>query len=346
MASYDRLDWHLESAIEAGQPEEHAFTHIGLYLRWLIEHGLHDPAVIPPEHAAAVLAGEMTGSDLADVIDTKLGSFVMTPEGAAFSDACYDRYLATYEEAFAPEPSYGVPDDQASYDRIAPRIDALFADWVASGRPRPAKDVDDEPDGLTDGSVVELDREFSQEDLQTATRRIVDELGGFATLPDGTVIAGTAPPGWEEERQRAIHGRVDLESLIPPELTDPPMDVTSSTGTTYGSSLLNRALRRLGVKPKDVSVVDGMGRRGDATVTVSAYVVPGVGAAVLEAEFGTVVYKPGRGPWATTRLGGRDVWSSAGPEFTNVWWAADGLVWHLSTTGHISTLDEVVARVR
>lgn len=89
MTLYDKLDWHAGSAVENGQPEEHGFAHIGLYLRWLVLHDLHDRSFIPDDHAAAVAAGDMTGSHLADDIDTKLGSWVMTREGAGFSDACY-----------------------------------------------------------------------------------------------------------------------------------------------------------------------------------------------------------------------------------------------------------------
>ena len=69
---YDELDWHYDTAIEAGQPEENAFTHIGLYLAWLIRHDLHDPDLIPKQHSDALKRGEMTGSDLADDIDGKL----------------------------------------------------------------------------------------------------------------------------------------------------------------------------------------------------------------------------------------------------------------------------------
>jgi hypothetical protein len=29
MATYDRLDWHYDSAIAAGRPPENAFTHMG-----------------------------------------------------------------------------------------------------------------------------------------------------------------------------------------------------------------------------------------------------------------------------------------------------------------------------
>jgi hypothetical protein len=40
MATYDRLDWHFDSAIVAGHPPENAFTHIGFYLAWIIRHAL------------------------------------------------------------------------------------------------------------------------------------------------------------------------------------------------------------------------------------------------------------------------------------------------------------------
>lgn len=60
------LDWHYDSAVEAGQPPENAFTHIGFYLAWLIRHDLHDAKFFPGAHVAAVKSGEMTGSDLSD----------------------------------------------------------------------------------------------------------------------------------------------------------------------------------------------------------------------------------------------------------------------------------------
>ena len=47
MASYDKLDWHLDAAVAAGRLEENAFTHIGIYLAWLIRNNLHDPESFP-----------------------------------------------------------------------------------------------------------------------------------------------------------------------------------------------------------------------------------------------------------------------------------------------------------
>ena len=89
---------------------------------------------------AAVKAGEMTGSDLADDVDDRLASDMLTPEGAAFTDAYYDTYLRDYEREFGAEPPYSIADDAASYARIAPAIDRAYADWiVAGGRTPPAR---------------------------------------------------------------------------------------------------------------------------------------------------------------------------------------------------------------
>jgi hypothetical protein len=38
-------------------------------------------------------------------------------------------------------------------------------------------------------------------------------------------------------------------------------DPRSVSGTDWGASLLNRALKRVGIKPRDAVVVNAMGRR-------------------------------------------------------------------------------------
>ena len=40
---HDRVDYHVDSTIDAGQPIEHAATHIGHFLQWLILHDLPSP---------------------------------------------------------------------------------------------------------------------------------------------------------------------------------------------------------------------------------------------------------------------------------------------------------------
>jgi hypothetical protein len=40
MTKYDDFDWHAGDAIEKGQLEDGAFTHIGFILAWLIRRGV------------------------------------------------------------------------------------------------------------------------------------------------------------------------------------------------------------------------------------------------------------------------------------------------------------------
>ena len=134
---FDDVGWHTGPAAEAGQPREHAFTHIGIFLAWLIRNDFQAPHWFPRDHIRAVKDGSMMGSDRADDIDGKLISDQMTGEGAEFSAARYDRYLSAYNELLGDDAEYPVSETDALYSRLAPVIDALYADWVAAGRPAP-----------------------------------------------------------------------------------------------------------------------------------------------------------------------------------------------------------------
>ena len=102
---YDDVDWHDGAAMEAGQPPEQGFVHIGFYLGWVLKRGLHDPAAIPAEHVAAVLDGSMTGSDLRDDVDGRLVADMLSDEGRAFTDQAYDWYLDAYGGRSSPNLS-------------------------------------------------------------------------------------------------------------------------------------------------------------------------------------------------------------------------------------------------
>lgn len=287
MATYDRLDWHSDSAIAGGRPPENAFTHIGLYLAWIIRHDLHNPSVFPAAHVVAVKGGEMTGSDLSDDIDSKLIPSDMNAEGRAFGDARYAAYLAEYATVFADQPDYAVVDDPANYARIEPVIDSLYASWIADGRP---KGVDESTRSTASTSNADEER-------------------------DPEVMSRLAP---------------GLEALIPLDLTDPPVRTNSVRASTWGSSLLNHALRRLGMEPGDATVVVAMGGRGQRTLTVMLYEVPNITADRLLAEVEPAMTLPPRGAWSDRDLAGRTVRWASGPEFTVAFWARDGLVTHVT----------------
>jgi hypothetical protein len=316
------MDWHLDSAIEAGQPPENAFTHIGLYLAWLIRHDLHDAAFFPTAHVAAVKAGEMTGSDLADDIDGKLVDVVLLPEGRAFSDARYAAYTAAFETAFGDEEPYSVADDEVARARIEPAIDRLYADWVAAGRPSPDPGASP-PDATTaERRVPDQD---SMRQMQESMDRIAAELAA----------AGIRPPP-------PPHAMPDLEAPVPPDLTSPPMNVSSRTAMESGSSLLRRALKRLGLRPVDVHIANAMGGSGNETLVIVLFALPGVERERLLAEFQSVIFVP-RGSWETRAVGGRDVLWTTVPEFSTAWWAHDGLV--VQVSGRADLVEAAIPRL-
>ncbi len=320
--SYDRLDWHADSAIEAGQPPENAFTHIGLFLAWLIRHDLHDAHSFPAAHIAALKAGEMTGSDLADDVDGKLVAAIMAPEGQAFSDARYAAYTTAFESEFGTEEPYSVADDEAARARIEPAIDRLYDDWVAAGRPQTELDSKS-PTSRSDERP--MPDEFAMRQMQESMDRIATELAA----------AGIQPPP-------RPHATTDLESLIPADLTDPPMELTSVTGVAWGSSLLRRSLKRLDVRPADTFVVNGMGGSGEETLVVILFSVPGIEAERLLAEFRTVIFLP-RGAWQTRPVAGREVAWMTIPEFSTAFWAKDGLV--VQVSGRADVVEAAITRL-
>lgn len=329
MTAYDKLDWHFDSAVSAGQPPENAFTHIGFYLAWLIRHDLHNPRHFPPEHIAAVKQGEMTGSDLADDIDTKLTSQDMTAEGRAFSDARYGAYATEYGEVFKDLPDYAVVDNEANYGRAEALLDRLYSEWVAEGRPKAPPEPAFEGDLPTPTSVsVMLPPGFSE-----------DQLGDLLAPWGDTEVTVMRPPTEEQ----MPHVAPDLESLIPRDITSPPMQVSSVRGTDWGSSLLHRALKRLETRPKDAVVVTGMGGEGEQTLTVSIYGVPGVSAERLEAEFQSVIFRLPGSKWQRRDIAGRQVNWASGREFNVAYWARDGLVIHVA--GEVAGVERAVERL-
>lgn len=328
MSLYDKLDWHFDGAVEAGQPPENAFTHIGLYLEWLIRHGLHSPEVFSPEHVEAVLSGELTGSDLADDIETKLISADMNSEGMAFSDARYSAYLSEYGTLFEDWPDYGVAHDSAAYAAVERLLDTLHAEWVSAGRPPPPPAPEDrlDFDPPTAGMVM-VPPGMAPEEMDAMLR----------DLPPGTTIM--SQPTFDQ----MPHVAPDLEALIPTDLTSPPMKVSSVPANKWGSSLLKRALKRLDVLPRDAAVVTAMGGGGEETLVVSIYGVPGVPADRLDLEFRMVIFLPPGSKWQPREIAGRTVNWAPAADFTVGYWARDGVVIHVA--GPARAVEAAVSRL-
>jgi hypothetical protein len=137
---YDDASWHYGGDFPAGLPPEAGATHIGMFLAWMVLNG-HGGAT----HAAA-LAGlservATPGSWFLRSCDEKLTDTDLSAEGNRFAQAYYlfdeDRhdegepsYLSDYAKSFPDlESAYSVPDDWASFDRLAPILMHRFALW-------------------------------------------------------------------------------------------------------------------------------------------------------------------------------------------------------------------------
>jgi hypothetical protein len=329
---FDDVGWHDGPANEAGQPREHAFTHIGVYLAWLIRHDLHDSHWFPREHVRAVKAGSMTGCDLADDIDGKLSSDEMTTEGADFTAARYERYMADYNDLLGEDADYRVAEDDALYARVAPLIDGLYADWVAAGRPNPEPK---EPSALE----AEVDAMFEAAAIPW------EDLANDADGP--MAIHLKADGSYQVVRPEMPHDDADLEALIPTDIVDPPIAMNSVSATDWGSSLLNRALKQLGVRPRDVTVAAGVGGSAERTIAVTVYRVPGASEAGLREAFAAVIYRPRRSSWSNRLIGHTTVSWAEGREGQEYWyvayWTRYELVLHVA--GDPSDIEAMVRTV-
>jgi hypothetical protein len=312
MAYYDRVDYHEDGALAAGQPIEQAAAHIGLFLQWLIRRDLHSPEMIPEAHVAAVRDGRLTGSDLMDDIDGKLGSFDVTAEGAAFTGFMYDRYLDAFNEEFAEDGEYATLDDAASYVRIAPRIDALWETWVAAGRPIPPTEPESEP---ANGPAWPPDREPTLEQIDAINAEMVESMRE----------AGYEVHAVRVDQLPRPHASPAAEAGIPVDLTDPPLELSSVPASRFGSSLLNRALKTLGVAAKDATVISGVGGSGESTLMVARYIVPGVPADRLLEVMALGIHAPS-GRWVREQVGDKQVAVSRDRQFVVMYYARDGVV--------------------
>jgi hypothetical protein len=137
---YDDWGWHIGGVYPADQPEVNGFTHIGMYLVWIIKHDLQNPELLDHDIVDGVLAGTTTANDLADVIDGKLVAEEMSPEGIGFSNWYYTDdagYLSDWADTFSDRPAYTVADTPATYATIERVIDRRYAEWVHAERPQP-----------------------------------------------------------------------------------------------------------------------------------------------------------------------------------------------------------------
>lgn len=148
---YDDASWHYAGDFPADLSSDAAATHIGMFVAWCLLNGLgsttHNRALevlrkrrmTPGQYLLAECDGKITNEDL-------------NLEGNAFAYAYYSHeesscssmsFFGDYADAMTTDgveeeialSIYHVKDLWATYDRIAPRIDKAYREWVqTSGR--------------------------------------------------------------------------------------------------------------------------------------------------------------------------------------------------------------------
>jgi hypothetical protein len=133
----DDLDYHAESAIDAGMSEDAGGSHIAYFLIWSHERGYLANDVIPGERD---VTSKLQNQDmeafarLLDWVDGAITTDMLTSEGRSFARSCYDRYLNRYPgwlEVSDEEP-YAEPTWER-YERVKPMLDQLMEQWREEG---------------------------------------------------------------------------------------------------------------------------------------------------------------------------------------------------------------------
>lgn len=158
-------------------------------------------------------------------------------------------------------------------------------------------------------------------------------------------VGDPVPPEFERRR----HVAPELEALIPAGLVESEDRPTSVRATDWGARPVNRALKALGVRPRDAVVINTLGGKRQDVHTVTIFGVAGVTAEALAAAFEPAIFKPRSVRWQRRDIEGRSVWWAEakgwlnGDDFTAAWWTRDGLV--VWITGQPAWLESAVAKL-
>jgi hypothetical protein len=139
--THDKAKWHLEGEFPRELDEQQAYVPGGMLVAWVTARGLLSEMATEDfgDELARLRARSITGAEAYGLLGGVLESDLLDGEADAFFSAYLDSdsggYWADYDPLTEGLPSeYHVPDNWASYDRIAPSIDASFARWQA-GKP-------------------------------------------------------------------------------------------------------------------------------------------------------------------------------------------------------------------
>lgn len=127
MVTYDDAGWHYDTVGEHGLPLDNAATHIGMFFAWLAHNRMVDPGY---EDVAPLLNRSVTpGRFVLQHCCGEINESMLTPPGAAFTEAAYSAYLKAYDyipTIAAYDVSYAAPDSWDVYDAVAPELDEAY----------------------------------------------------------------------------------------------------------------------------------------------------------------------------------------------------------------------------
>jgi hypothetical protein len=135
---YDKAKYHCDGNYPEDLPDEQAFVHTGIFLGWILDHELYDPAFWQDAagYIVSFKAREMTGAQVyAYACDGVLLDEMLNAEGNAFAQNYFDfergKYLQDYEELLVSglPSTYHVEDTWSNYEIIARRISDRYVEW-------------------------------------------------------------------------------------------------------------------------------------------------------------------------------------------------------------------------
>lgn len=148
MGNIDRAEWHYGGNFPADVPSVNGGTHIGMYLAWIVNHGLGSRTLQKYAGPSLTLLRErkITGRQLLfSELDEKFSGSLLTKVGKDFTRDYYETqsYFADYAAVLARDlpTAYHVEDSWENYDKIAAKVDERFARWLEGEKPPPSPEA-------------------------------------------------------------------------------------------------------------------------------------------------------------------------------------------------------------
>jgi hypothetical protein len=202
MGNIDRADWHYGAGDDYPKelPPENGGTHIGMYLAWIIQHGLASAVLQKYARDSLPLLRErkITGRQLLfSELDEKLFSALLTKVGKDFTRDYYDTdcYIGDYADALGGSllTLYHVEDTWENYDRLAPLIDQRFSRWQQGELPPPSP---------LQAGLKQAEEQYLDAILEAGRKLSTDPAGAIAALE---AYLSTEPlPGYRTSALREL----------------------------------------------------------------------------------------------------------------------------------------------